>query len=270
MLRNTKIRLTMLALTWISYLIGSANAAEIPLVINELMASNNTSIQDPQGQYDDWIEIHNYGLDAIDIGGMYLTDDLSAPTSWRIPSSNTALTTIPAGGYLLIWADNDTTDAGLHANFKLDAGGEDIGLFDSDGVTLIDSVTFGEQTGDISYGRLPDAGDYWQVFGLPSPAAQNIGAYYGVVSEIEFSHERGFYNELFFLTLATETEDTTIYYTLDGTDPYDIESGGRFPEGEVYTGPISISKTTAVKAIATKQASSPVTLRHIHTSLSKM
>jgi hypothetical protein len=166
MIRNTKIRLTILVLTWIAYLTGSANAAEIPLAINELMASNNTTIQDPQGQYDDWIEIHNYGLDAIDIGGMYLTDDLSDTTKWQIPANNTAATTIPAGGYLLIWADNDTTGAGLHANYKLDAGGEEIGLYDSDGETLIDSVTFDEQTGDISYGRLPDAGDNWQVFGF--------------------------------------------------------------------------------------------------------
>ena len=134
MLRNTKIQLLILALMLITHSIGSANAAEIPLVINELMASNDTIIRDPQGQYDDWIEIYNYGTDAIDLGGMYLTDNLSAPTKWQFPANNSTLTTIPAGGYLLVWADNDTADYGLHANFKLDAGGEEIGLFDSDGV----------------------------------------------------------------------------------------------------------------------------------------
>ncbi|MHC4440078.1 MAG: lamin tail domain-containing protein, partial [Planctomycetota bacterium] len=147
--------------------------AGITLAINELMASNSNVIRDPQGQYDDWIEIHNYGPDAIDIGGMYLTDNLSDATKWRIPAGNPAATTIPAGGYLLIWADNDTTDAGLHANFKLSADGEEIGLFDTDGVTLIDSINFAEQTTDISYGRFPDAGDYWQNFETPSPGAQN-------------------------------------------------------------------------------------------------
>ncbi|HCO95855.1 MAG TPA: hypothetical protein DIU00_18260, partial [Phycisphaerales bacterium] len=209
-----KILLAVLILISTAYSRVSANAAESTLLINELMASNNTSIQDPQGQYDDWIEIHNYGLEAVDIGGMYLTDNLSDPKKWQIPADNSALTTIPAGGYLLIWADNDTGDYGLHASFKLDAGGEEIGLFsvrspqdDSDGTTLIDSVTFGNQTGDVSYGRHPDAGDYWQAFGSPSPAAQNIGVYSGVVSGIEFSQERGFYAESFYLTLATETED---------------------------------------------------------------
>jgi len=251
MLKNTKIRLSILAFMWITYLIGSANAAETTLVINELMASNNTTIQDPQGQYDDWIEIHNYGLDAIDIGGLYLTDNLSVPTKWWIPSSNSALTTIGAGGYLLIWADNDTTDAGLHANFKLDAAGEEIGLFDSDGITQIDSVTFGEQTDDISYGRYPDAVDYWQVFGSPSPGDQNVGVYEGFVSDIEFSHKRGFYDELFYLTLATETEDAVIYYSLDGSEPYQPTARGS-SSGTAYTDPIPISRTTILKTIATK------------------
>jgi hypothetical protein len=142
MLKKMKISLPLFILIWITYLIGSANAAEIPLVINELMASNDTIIRDPQGQYDDWIEIYNYGTDEIDLGGMYLTDNLSAPTKWQFPVSNSALTTIPAGGYLLVWVDDDTTDYGLHANFKLDAGGEEIGLYDSDGVTLIPTAGF--------------------------------------------------------------------------------------------------------------------------------
>ena len=224
----------------------------IPLVINELMASNSGIIQDPQGQYDDWIEIHNYGIKAIDIGGMYLTDNLSDTTKWRIPANNTAATTILAGGYLLIWADNDTTDAGLHANFKLDAGGEEIGLFDSDGITLIDSITFGDQTTDISYGRYPDAGDYWQIFDSPSPGAQNISVYLGDVAEAEFSHNRGFYGAPFSVTIATETDGAEIYYTLDGSDPYDLDSGGRSRNGIVYTDPIPINKTTYLRAKAVK------------------
>jgi hypothetical protein len=253
--------LLIFILIWITSVIGSVNAAEIPLVINEIMASNNTIIRDLEGQYDDWIEIYNYGTEAIDLAGMYLTDNLSAPTKWQFPIGNSAITTVPAGGYLLIWADNDTTGIGLHANFKLDAGGEELGLFDSDGITLIDSVTFDEQTPDISYGRYPDAGDYWQAFGFPSPAAQNIGVYDGFVSDVEFSHEHGFYNQSFYLTIATETEDATIYYTLDGSDPYDIETDGRFPKGTVYTGPILISRTTALRAIAVKPGWMPSNIK---------
>ncbi|MHC4586750.1 MAG: lamin tail domain-containing protein, partial [Planctomycetota bacterium] len=78
-----------------------AYSAQIPLVINEFMASNSSSARDPQGQYDDWIEIYNYGSVAIDIGGFYLTDNPAVPTKWRIPDTNPAVTTIGAGGYLL-------------------------------------------------------------------------------------------------------------------------------------------------------------------------
>ena len=130
----------------------------IPLVINEFMASNDSIIQDPQGQYEDWVEIYNYGTGAIDLAGMYLTDDSSEPMKWQIPGGNSAATTIPAGGYLLIWADNDIDDEGLHSNFKLSADGEEIELFDSDGVTLIDSVEYHDQFTDMSYTRFPDAG----------------------------------------------------------------------------------------------------------------
>ena len=98
--------------------------AQIPLVINELMASNSSTEPDPQDEYDDWIEIYNYGTNAIDMSGMYLSDDLANPTRWQFPDG----ITLYAGDYLLIWADGDATDAGLHANFKLSADGEEIGM----------------------------------------------------------------------------------------------------------------------------------------------
>ncbi|MHC4425795.1 MAG: chitobiase/beta-hexosaminidase C-terminal domain-containing protein, partial [Planctomycetota bacterium] len=232
--------------------------AGIPLAINEVMASNSSSIKDPQGEYDDWVEIYNCGIDAVDIGGMYLTDDLSVPTKWHIPGNSPAATTIPAGGYLLIWADNDTTDVGLHANFKLSAGGEEIGLFDRDGVTLIDSITFPDQTTDISYGRYPDADDDRRFFGFPSPATENSDAYLGEVADTKFSHDRGFYDTSFSATIATETEDATIYYTLDGREPFDTT--GRFPTGAVYTGPVPISTTTTLRAIAFKPGWKPTNM----------
>jgi len=239
----------------------------IPLAINESMASNSSCIRDTQGQYDDWVELYNYGADDINVGGMYLTDNLSVPTKWQIPYGNSAVmdlaipvgTTIPAGGYLLIWADDDTpqgvprtTDAGLHANFKLDANGEEIALFDSDGSTLIDSVAFPAQAADISYGRYPDANDNQRFFCFPSPGLQNVGAYLGEVDDTKFSHKRGFYDRPFSVTIATETKDAVIYYTLDGSEPYSTTGGVRFPKGIVYTGTIPITTTTSLRAIAIK------------------
>ncbi len=227
-----------------------AYGAEISLVINEFLASNSSGIQDPQGDYDDWIEIHNYGSEPVNITGMYLTDNLSIPDKWRIYDNNPNATIIPAGGFLLVWADEDVTDNGLHSDFKLSTEGEEIGLFDNDGSTLIDSIVFGRQTTDVSFGRYPDASKDCRFFAIPSPGQQNIAAYLGEVAELKFSHKRGFYDTPFTVTIATETDGALIYYTLDGSEPFDTT--GRSMSGMVYTGPIPINKTACLRAKAVK------------------
>jgi len=215
------------------------------LLINEFMARNDLTIQDPQGEYDDWIEIYNAGDKAIDVGGMYLTDDVSEPTMWRIPVDNPSATTIPPHGYLLIWADTDIGDPGLHTGFELDADqGDQIGLFNADGATLADSITFGEQTPDVSYGRDPDGVHNWVTLS-PTPGSSNNGSYLAVVADTKFSHDRGFYDSPFSVTITTETEGATIRYTTDGSTPTDHY-------GQVYTNPVHITTTTCLRAAAFK------------------
>ncbi|MCP4583427.1 MAG: hypothetical protein GY839_17600 [candidate division Zixibacteria bacterium] len=150
-----------------SYIVGLAAK---PLFLNEFMASNSSIIQDPQGEYEDWIEIYNAGATSIDLGGMYLTDDLSDPTQWMFPD-----TSIEAGGHVIVWADEDGTDPGLHANFKLGASGEQVGLFETDenGNVPIDTLSFGEQSTDISFGRCPDGSASWMFFTSPTPGTVN-------------------------------------------------------------------------------------------------
>jgi hypothetical protein len=215
------------------------------VVINELMARNDRTVKDPQGQYDDWIEIYNAGDEPINVGGMYLTDDASIATLWRIPDTNPSATTIPPGGYLLIWADNDTGVSGLHAAFELDADrGDYVALFDTDGASLIDSVTFGKQTPDVSYGREPDGVDNWVTLS-PTPGSSNNGSYLAVVADTKFSYDRGFYDGPFSVAITTETQVATIRYTTDGSTPAETY-------GTIYTAPIPISATTCLRAAAFK------------------
>jgi len=163
------------------------NAGNPTLVINELMANNVGSARDQDGDEDDWIEIYNTGNAAVNIGGMCLTDNLSAPIGWRVPDNNPAVTTIAPKGYLLIWADGETNQGTLHADFKLSAGGEQVGLFAADGKTQIDAVTFGPQAEDRSYGRLPDGSDNWQVLPAPTPGQSNtIAPITVVITEIMY------------------------------------------------------------------------------------
>ncbi|MDP6418778.1 MAG: CotH kinase family protein [Candidatus Krumholzibacteria bacterium] len=143
---------------------------EILLYINEFVALNNTGIQDEMGSYEDWLEIYNPGVEAIELGGLYLTDDLLQTTMWAIPD-----TSIAAGGFLVIWCDNDESDGPLHTNFKLSGGGEEVGLFGrvAAGNDLIDSYVFGAQSADVSEGRESDGGEPWVFFSEPTPGASN-------------------------------------------------------------------------------------------------
>lgn len=122
------------------------------VLINEVVASNGTSALDQNGESDDWIELYNTTSNPIDLSGMYLTDDALDLMLWSFP----AATTIPANGYLIVWADNDVFQSGLHASFKLNASGELVIL--SNGAVFHDQVGFGVQTTDVAYARCPDGG----------------------------------------------------------------------------------------------------------------
>ena len=235
---------------WFASIAPVAGGAGIPLAINELMAANSSTKTDPQGHYDDWVEIHNYSDTPIDLARMYLTDDPADPTKWQIPGGASQLTSVGPGGYLLIWLDGHTSDAGLHASFALDSDGEAIALFAPDGATPIDSVAFGPQRVDVSYGRSPDGMGPVGYLLAPTPGASNSGLYEGVVADTQFSHPRGFYDVPFQVTLGCETPDATIYYTLDGSEPY--SRSRQVPAGSVYSGPILISRTTCLRAQAIK------------------
>ncbi len=143
------------------------------LYINEFLASNDSCCTDEHGEYDDWIEIYNPGPDPVDIGGMYISDDLTDVTAWQIPTTAPDTTTIPAGGFLVLWADKQPEQGVLHVNIKLSSGGEDVVLTAPNGTTEIDSYTFDAQTTDVSEGRYPDGSDTWQFFNTPTPGASN-------------------------------------------------------------------------------------------------
>ena len=141
------------------------------LFVNEFMANNRATVKDEAGDYDDRIELFNAHTLPVSILDLYLTDDLRSEKKWALPD-----TVIPAGGFLLVWADNETGEGPLHASFNLGAAtGEQVGLFESSGthVLVVDTLTFGAQKPDTSYGRIPDGGDVWQFLSSPSPRAPN-------------------------------------------------------------------------------------------------
>lgn len=145
------------------------------LYINEFMAFNTTCCPDNDGgtaEYDDWIEIYNPGSEPVDIGGMYLSDDLANPFMDRLPTDSPSETTIPAGGFIILWADNTPSQGPGHLNFGLSSTGEAIGLYYIDGRT-IDTKTYAAQSENKSFGRKPDGTNSWVEFNTPTPGQPN-------------------------------------------------------------------------------------------------
>lgn len=149
-------------------------SGEVPnLVINEIMASNTTTLADPDGvdEFDDWIEIYNAGPTSVDMGRFYFSDSEN-PFDDRIPRDAPDKTTIQPGGHLIFWADSDTEQGPNHLKFKLSIDGEVLSLYYKDG-RLIDSHTFGVQTSDVSEGRTTDGSDTWIKFNTATPGSAN-------------------------------------------------------------------------------------------------
>ncbi len=145
------------------------------LYINEIMANNMACCPDTDGgreEFDDWIEIHNAEKKPVDIGGMYVSQDRDNPLGYQIPTTNSTLTTIQPGGFLVLWADDDTAQGPLHIKFKLSHNGEFLGLYYNDGRT-IDSLTFDRQLENVSFGRSADGGEAWKEFNESTPGSSN-------------------------------------------------------------------------------------------------
>ena len=156
-----------------SYLL---NSDVLPaLYINEFMASNTSCCPDKSSgvdEFDDWIEIYNAGSVAVDVGGMYMSDDKNKPFTYQIPKTNPSATTVQPGGFLLFWADGSSVQGINHLDIKLANAGEDVGLFYIDGRT-IDVYSFGAQNENVSYGRTSNGAAGWKVFTLPTPGKSN-------------------------------------------------------------------------------------------------
>ncbi len=123
------------------------------LVINEFMAANDSlsGITDPNGQFEDWIELYNNGNLTLNLENFTLSDKADNPGKWVFPAG----ATIVPGGYLIIWADEDQSQPGLHANFKLSKDGEFLILSNPFGEVL-DSLTFGPQDTNVAFARRPN------------------------------------------------------------------------------------------------------------------
>ncbi|MFZ1693437.1 MAG: lamin tail domain-containing protein [Flavobacteriales bacterium] len=159
---------------WIVAVSGVTSAGSLPtLYLNELQAFNDGSIVDENNEADDWFEIFNPNNFAVDLAGWYVSDALADLTKYRFSTTGTDAV-VPANGWLLVWADNQSAQGNLHTNFSLSStNGEDLVLIGPDGVTIVDQVSFGPQAEGVSYGRQTDGGTPWVTFDEPTPGVSN-------------------------------------------------------------------------------------------------
>jgi hypothetical protein len=214
------------------------------IFINELMASNSATITDPDyNNYADWIEIYNSGSTSVNLKEYYITDNLSQPQKFKIQND----LTIQAGGYVLIWADDANT--GNHANFKLSGDGESIGLFDPS-VQLIDTLTYGLQQTDVSFGRFPNGTNTWFKFSTSTPGSANLET--GISNILPapiVSKQSGFFSSSIKVSASHSLQDVTIRYTSDGKIPSSSST--------VYTVPLQVDSTTVIRFRAFKDGYTP-------------
>ena len=237
------------------------NQIEARVIISEFLAVNDKGLNDQDGDRSDWIEIRNTGTEKVDLKGWSLTDDATDLAGWKFPA-----VTIEAGGYMLIFASGkNRSNPGeeLHANFKLNANGEYLGLVMPDGQTVAHHflMKYPKQKDDVSYGMpvsldLIKSSESTVIGGAirflePTPGGPNNYNLVGVVEKLNFSQSHGLYEESFDLTISTKTSDAVLRYTTDGSVP--SEASRKVDENGV----IKINKTTVLRVVGFKKNFKP-------------
>lgn len=146
-------------------------SAASPVVISEFMAANSSMLADEEGEFSDWIELHNVSTSNVSLLNWSLTDNAGDLAQWRFPATN-----LPPGGFLVVFASEKNRripGAPLHTDFKLNASGDYLALVEADGVTIASefSPVFPPQIGNVSYGV--DSGFRLNLF-LPTNAVGRL------------------------------------------------------------------------------------------------
>ncbi len=214
-------------LPWVLAMWMPFASATAEIRINEMMASNGATVADEDGDFNDWIELHNSGEDDISLAGYGLSDNPGNPRKWLFPD-----VTLPAGSYLLVWASGKNRvepGAPLHTSFSISISGETLVLSDAEG-EIADQMPAVVSRRDVSYGRRPDGPGQFAFFTDPTPGGGNAETFFhGILPPPVFSVEGGFYPEAVTVEITSEPA-ASVYYSTDGSEP-----GPERLEGEVFS-----------------------------------
>lgn len=207
------------------------------LVINEIMAANETTVTDQDGDYDDWIELYNNSSNTVSLDNLYLSDDATDLLMWAFPSG----LTLEPDSYLIVWCDKDDDQEGLHADVKFSASGESAILSYADG-TIIENITFGEQTDDMGYARVPNGtGDFeikTPTYGINNEVSLSV-------NDVEFTNNLSYYPNPVSSVFTIESEATAI----KSVEVYNMQGQQLFANEKIGLDTATIDFSTYVNGI---------------------
>lgn len=223
-----------------NYTSSFASSDLVPLVnTNGVYISEVSSVGAPKSGFIDWVELYNGGSHSVDLQGWYLSDDPNEPYKWQFPG-----TRIGAGEYLVVYCTTSKESGkSVVTNFNISASGETIILSDED-KNYIDAFESGVLEPGKSSGRLHGDSSGQRVFFTSVTRGEENAASTrtGYAAQPHFSDNSLYHSSSFELTMTCSTPGATIYYTTSGSEPTS--------SSHVYSGPITISKNTPVRAIA--------------------
>lgn len=216
----------------------SATTAD-QLVINEIQSANLGMYLDGTTNYSGWVEFYNPTARAASLGGLYLSDDASDLTKWRVPVEVGA---VPAGGYLVVWFDHNGDGVMVdgrkvwwnrNATFALDPEGGTLYVSGDDG-SLLTQQSYPAAVSRTSYARTTDGGSSWAFTGTPTPGATNAMASYSLtqLARPEVDKDGQFFEGSLQVCVSIP-EGATLRYTTDGSVP--TEENGQVSETGLFT-----------------------------------
>lgn len=244
---------------------GSVDSA-LRVVINEIMAKNDTTLEDGAGDFPDWIELFNTGDTVADLGGYGLSDNENRLGKWLFPSN----TSVEPGGFLLVFASGKEDEAipanELHADFKISNGNEPIILTNPEG-EIIDRLDPGPLAADASMGRARDDIDILYQFEAneTSPGGDNHTFLFGApdpfIQAPRFSTPGGVYKDAVTVQLIAPKEGDVIRYSTEGAEPFHTLFSSN---STLYSEPIVIDRPTVIRAkVLGKHSSRTVTATYL-------
>ena len=138
------------------------------VVISEFMPKNKACLRDEDGDFSDWIELHNISEESVDLSGWHISDK-QGKTGWALPEIS-----LESDERIVVFASGKDRSDSLHTDFALSAG-DVLSLYDKHD-NLLMSVEIEETEGDVSFCIAEDS-SFIESF-YPSPGFENTGAGY--------------------------------------------------------------------------------------------